>query len=97
VLDKLAEDITANRSPRLGVFFGTHNSHSVDLVLEQLEAKGLAERTKDGKLRPADGIRGRVCIGQLYGKFSFSWGLMCSYHGSSCRTVDCPACSRHVG
>jgi len=67
VLDKLAEDIAADRPPQLGVFFGTHNGHSVDLVLRQLEAKGLAEKTKDGRLRPADGLPDRVCIGQLYG------------------------------
>lgn len=67
VISQLHEDIAAGRPPQLGVLFGTHNRQSVKLIFEQLKAKGLVKVSEGGKLRPVEGIRGRICVGQLYG------------------------------
>jgi proline dehydrogenase len=69
VISQLHEDINAGRPPQLGVLFGTHNRQSVELILEQLKAKGLTKAVDGGKMRPVDGIRGRICVGQLYGAY----------------------------
>ncbi len=67
ILSQLASDVEATRPPLIGVLFGTHNAHSCELVLDGLERRRLATRRADGKLEPVDAVRGRVCIGQLYG------------------------------
>ncbi|EJD04554.1 FAD-linked oxidoreductase [Fomitiporia mediterranea MF3/22] len=77
LIKQLADDVKEkNRRgmstpPRLGLLFGTHNAGSCELVLDTLVEEGLAVRVRgeDGNklVRISEDVRGRVCVGQLYG------------------------------
>jgi proline dehydrogenase len=68
--------------PRIGVFFGTHNWKSCQLVLDELVASGLACESKvandtmeegEAVVVLPDEVTERVTVGQLYGQF-LVWG-----------------------
>lgn len=71
VLKALAEKVTvpvpdARLAP--SIVFGTHNTFSVNKIIEGLEEHGLAARDTDGRLRMKENAKGKVFIGQLYGE-----------------------------
>lgn len=74
LISRLASDLRTNpqKTPSVGVYFGTHNWDSCRLIAKKLEDEGLASRKKgdngeEGRLALNEGVRGRVAIGQLYG------------------------------
>lgn len=81
LIAQLAKDIKAKPTdaPSVGIFFGTHNGESCDLIANSLVENDLAERNVDGRLVTKPGVRGRVCTGQLFGK-------------STKGLDDCPQC-----
>jgi proline dehydrogenase len=70
LIAQLAKDLKAKptESPSVGMFFGTHNGESCDLIADSLVENDLAERNEEGRLVTKPGVRGRVCTGQLFGK-----------------------------
>jgi proline dehydrogenase len=70
LIAQLAKDIKAKptEAPSVGIFFGTHNGDSCDLIANSLVENDLAERNEEGRLVTKPGVRGRVCTGQLFGK-----------------------------
>ena len=70
LIAQLAKDLKSKptESPSVGMFFGTHNGESCDLIADSLVENDLAERNVDGRLVTKPGVRGRVCTGQLFGK-----------------------------
>ncbi|KAJ9100759.1 hypothetical protein QFC19_005498 [Naganishia cerealis] len=69
LIAQLAKDIKSNptQAPSVGIFFGTHNGESCDLIADSLVENGLAEKNSEGRLVTQPGVRGRVCTGQLFG------------------------------
>jgi proline dehydrogenase len=70
LISRLASDLKARPSatPSVGVYFGTHNMQSCDLVKDTLIKEGLGQVVEGGKVRLMEGVAGRVCTGQLYGE-----------------------------
>lgn len=68
LIKRLATDLHANPSgvPGLGVYFGTHNKESCNLIKDHLISEGLG-KIKGAHVSLMPGVAGRVCTGQLYG------------------------------
>ncbi|KAK8845355.1 hypothetical protein IAR55_006068 [Kwoniella newhampshirensis] len=66
VLETLKSQLARETASPLAVVFGTHNADSVKIIIETLEAKGLASRTSNGTLRLRKNVEGRVNVAQLY-------------------------------
>jgi len=69
LIAQLAKDLKADpkKAPSVGIFFGTHNGDSCELIADSLVENGLAEKNEEGRLVTLPGVRGRVCTGQLFG------------------------------
>ncbi|KAJ9101213.1 hypothetical protein QFC21_003432 [Naganishia friedmannii] len=69
LIAQLAKDIKTDpkKAPSVGVFFGTHNGDSCDLIADSLVENGLAQKNEEGRLVTLPGVRGRVSTGQLFG------------------------------
>ena len=61
----------ASKKPELAlsVTFGTHNSESVGIVIDEFEKQGLASKSSSspGRLRIRDDVKGKISIAQIYG------------------------------
>ncbi|KZT08997.1 FAD-linked oxidoreductase [Laetiporus sulphureus 93-53] len=66
LLQQVRKDIDGE-APRIGVFFGTHNWGSCDLILDQLLKLGIARKDETGTVAMPVETTERVAIGQLYG------------------------------
>nr|XP_031857401.1 uncharacterized protein CI109_007180 [Kwoniella shandongensis]KAA5524473.1 hypothetical protein CI109_007180 [Kwoniella shandongensis] len=67
VLETLKTQLVSGKSLPLSVIFGTHNTDSVQTIIQTLESKGLASRSPNGALSLRKDVEGRVNVAQLYG------------------------------
>ncbi|WWD18866.1 hypothetical protein CI109_103321 [Kwoniella shandongensis] len=66
VLETLKTQLVSGKSLPLSVIFGTHNTDSVQTIIQTLESKGLASRSPNGALSLRKDVEGRVNVAQLY-------------------------------
>ncbi|EIN13286.1 FAD-linked oxidoreductase [Punctularia strigosozonata HHB-11173 SS5] len=70
LVEGVAKDVKArgrNGTPTIGVLFGTHNTTSAELVLEEIVQHGLGSRTQGGEVVLSPEVTERINMGQLYG------------------------------
>ncbi|KAJ3733210.1 FAD-linked oxidoreductase [Lentinula guzmanii] len=67
LISALHEDIVDSHNPHVGIMFGTHNSDSCELILEELVRYGLAKISDIGVITIPPEVSNRMTIAQLYG------------------------------